>query len=41
MNMDVWVTGTSNRLFRRGYYNQIKFFKKNNVISGKTSFFFS
>ena len=40
MNMDVWVTGTSNQLFRRGYYNQIKFSKQKNVIRGKTSFFF-
>ena len=28
MNMDIWVVGTSNQLFKRGSYTEIKFSKK-------------
>ena len=28
INMDIWVIGTLNQLFIRGYYNQINLFKK-------------
>ena len=28
MNMDIWVVATSNLLFKRGSYNEIKFSKK-------------
>ena len=40
MNMYIWVIGTLNQLFVRGFYTQIKFSKKNNeIVSGKNSFF--
>ena len=38
MNMDSWVAGTSNQLFRRGPYLK-KNFQKTKVVSGKTPFF--
>ena len=28
MDMDIWVIGTLNLLFKRGFYTQIKFSKK-------------
>ena len=28
MNMDIWVVGTTNQLFKRGSYAEIKFSKK-------------
>ena len=37
MNMDIWVVGTLNLLFIRGY-TEIKF-SKNKGISGKTLYF--
>ena len=34
MNLDNWVDGTSNQLFRRGSYSETKF-SKNKVVTGK------
>ena len=28
MNMDIWVVGTSNQVFRKGSYSEKKIFKK-------------
>ena len=36
--MDIWVVGTSNKLFIRGSYTETKL-KKKKVITGKTPFF--
>ena len=35
MNMDIWVFGTLNQLFIRGFHTRIKF-SKNKVVSGKS-----
>ena len=35
MNMDIWVTGTLNQLFKRGSYIQINFSKKMKQLAGK------
>ena len=37
--MYIWVIGTFNQLFVRGFYTQIKFSKKTERVSGKNSFF--
>ena len=39
MNMDNWIVGTSNQLFRRGSYSETKIFIKIKVVTGKTPFF--
>ena len=39
VNMNIWVVGTSNRLFIRGSFTETKNFQKNKVVSGKTPFF--
>ena len=38
MNMGIWVVRTSNHLFIRGSYNEIRF-SKNKVVSDKAPFF--
>ena len=38
INMDIWVIGALNQLFRRGSYTQLSFWK-NKVIVGKTPFY--
>ena len=38
MKIDIWVVGTSNQLFIRGTYTEIKF-SKNKVDTGKTLLF--
>ena len=39
MNMYIWALGTLNQLLIRGTYTQINFSKKNEAVSGKSSFF--
>ena len=36
MNVDIWAVCTLNLLFIRSSYTQIRFSKKNEVVSGKT-----
>ena len=38
MNIDIWISGTLNQLFLRGYNAQIKL-QKNKVPRGKIPFF--
>ena len=38
MNMDIWVIGTLNNLFIRGFHTQIKY-SKNKVVRDKTPLF--
>ena len=38
LNMDIWVVGTVNQLFKRGSCDKVKL-SKNKVVSGKTLFF--
>ena len=37
--MDIWVVGTSNHIFYKGFLNWNKIFKKNKAAIGKTPFF--
>ena len=38
MNMDIVVVGTSNQVFKIGFYNETNF-QKNKLVTDKTPFF--